>query len=347
MKHIFKPAFLLTILLAAGVCTATADDNIKRKTYQNPVLPHSTPDPTIIKCEEDGFFYLYGTEDTHNMPIYRSRNLIDWIFVGTAFTEASRPKCVGPGTGESGNQSAGMWAPDINYINGQYVLYYGIGVWGQGNIKSGVAVATSDRPEGPFIDRGVILTPATQGVNNSIDQFFIEDNGRNYLIWGSFAGIYMIELTDDGLRIKPGAQKVQIAGTFMEGSYVFKRDGYYYLFGSNGSCCEGANSTYQVIYGRSDKLEGPYVTKSGGRMLDNQAETLLTGDDFVAGPGHNAEFVVDDNGDTWIPYHGYLRDNDGLGRVVFIDKVMWRDGWPYMENNHPTRISEAPYFKDL
>ncbi len=128
-------------------------DNIRRKTYQT----------TIIKCEEDGFFYLYGTEDTHNMPIYRSRNLIDWIFVGTAFTEASRPKCVGPGTGESGNQSAGMWAPDINYINGQYVLYYGIGVWGQGNIKSGVAVATADRPEGPFIDRGVILHPRHTG----------------------------------------------------------------------------------------------------------------------------------------------------------------------------------------
>ena len=109
----------------------------------------------------------------------------------------------------------------------------------------------------------------------------------------------------------------------------------------------GREQHIPVIYGRSDKLEGPYVTKSGGRMLDNQAETLLTGDDFVAGPGHNAEFVVDDNGDTWIPYHGYLRDNDGLGRVVFIDKVQWRDGWPYMENNHPTRTSEAPYFKDL
>ena len=340
MKKTIKTAFLLAALLVAGTYNAAADDNIKRKTYNNPVIERSVPDPTVIKCEEDGFFYLYGTEDIGNGPIFRSKNLIDWSFVGTVFNSSTRPKSLTPvGKGM-------LWAPDINYVNGQYVYYYSIGVWGHGDI-SGFGVATADRPEGPFIDRGVILTPATQGVNNSIDQFFIEDNGRNYLIWGSFAGIYMIELTDDGLRIKPGAQKVQIAGTFMEGSYIFKRDGYYYLFGSNGSCCEGANSTYQVIYGRSDKLEGPYVTKSGGRMLDNQAETLLTGDDFVAGPGHNAEFVVDDNGDTWIPYHGYLRDNDGLGRVVFIDKVMWRDGWPYIENNHPTRTSEAPYFKDL
>ena len=180
----------------------------------------------------------------------------------------------------------------------------------------------------------------------SIDQFYIEDNGKKYLIWGSYNGIYMIELTDDGLRVKPGAQKVQLVGNLTEASYVYKRDGYYYLFGSTGTCCEGANSTYQVIYGRSDKLEGPYVNKSGGRMLDNQSETLIEGDDFVAGPGHNAEFVVDDNGDTWIPYHGYLRDNEGLGRVVFIDKVQWKDGWPYVEGGHPSRTSTAPYFKE-
>ena len=339
MKQTFKSALLSAVLLAAGICTVTADDDIKRSTYENPVIPSSTLDPTIIKCEEDGFYYLYGTEDTRNMPIYRSKNLVDWIFVGTAFNEASRPACVGP------NSGAGLWAPDINYINGQYVLYFSIGVWGQTE-KCGVGVATSDRPEGPFVDRGVLFRSQDIGVTFSIDQFYIEDNGKKYLIWGSYNGIYMIELTDDGLRVKPGAQKVQLVGNLTEASYVYKRDGYYYLFGSTGTCCEGAKSTYHIVYGRSDKLEGPYVNKSGGRMLDNQSETLIEGDDFVAGPGHNAEFVVDDNGDTWIPYHGYLRDNEGLGRVVFIDKVQWKDGWPYVEGGHPSRTSTAPYFKE-
>ena len=295
MKQTFKSALLSAVLLAAGICTVTADDDINRKTYENPVIPSSTPDPTIIKCEEDGFYYLYGTEDTRNMPIYRSKNLVDWIFVGTAFNEASRPACVGPNSG---------------------------------------------------VDRGVLFRSQDIGVTFSIDQFYIEDNGKKYLIWGSYNGIYMIELTDDGLRVKPGAQKVQLVGNLTEASYVYKRDGYYYLFGSTGTCCEGAKSTYHIVYGRSDKLEGPYVNKSGGRMLDNQSETLIEGDDFVAGPGHNAEFVVDDNGDTWIPYHGYLRDNEGLGRVVFIDKVQWKDGWPYVEGGHPSRTSTAPYFKE-
>ena len=157
----------------------------------------------------------------------------------------------------------------------------------------------------------------------------------------------MMELTDDALRIKPGAQKIQLAGSLTEGTYIYKRDGYYYLFGSAGSCCEGANSTYRVVVARSTKLEGPYVNKSGGRALDNQFETILEGDDFVAGPGHNAEFIEDDNGDTWMIYHGYVRDRANEGRMVFLDKVQWKDGWPYFEGGHASRTSAAPYFKDL
>ena len=214
------------------------------------------------------------------------------------------------------------------------------------NNKHAIGVASGPSPVGPFTDHGKLIGSDEIGVDISIDQFYIEDNGKKYLIWGSYNGIYMIELTDDGLRVKPGAQKVQLVGNLAEASYVYKRDGYYYLFGSTGTCCEGAKSTYHIVYGRSNKLEGPYVNKSGGRMLDNQSETLIEGDDFVAGPGHNAEFVVDDNGDTWIPYHGYLRDNEGLGRVVFIDKVQWKDGWPYVEGGHPSRTSTAPYFKE-
>ena len=230
-----------------------------------------------------------------------------------------------------------LYAPDVVEKDGKYYLFaYIIGAKG--------CVAVSDRPEGPFVDRGVVLMANEIGVHNSIDQFYIRDNGKNYLIWGSFFGIYMIQLTEDGLRIMPGAQKVQIAGSLMEASYVYKRDGYYYLFGSAGSCCEGANSTYRVVYGRSTSLAGPYVNKSGGRMLDNQCEILLQSNDFVAGPGHNAEFVEDDNGDTWIPYHGYLRANADLGRVVLLDKVQWKDGWPFIENSSPSSSSAAPYF---
>ena len=83
-----------------------------KSTYRNPVIDYSLPDPTIIKAD-DGYFYLYATEDIRNTPIHRSRNLVDWEEIGTAFTEETRPTFEPKG---------GLWAPDINYVDGQYVI---------------------------------------------------------------------------------------------------------------------------------------------------------------------------------------------------------------------------------
>lgn len=342
-------AHLFAIIASLSlVIPAQTDARVTDNTYTNPVIKSSSPDPSVIRAQ-DGYFYLYATENTRNVPIYKSKDLVNWKFIGTAFNETSRPTTVSPYVSwknpQGKNVGAKIWAPDINYINGKYVLYYAIGVWGILD-KSGIGVATADSPEGPFTDHGALFISEDIGVTNSIDQFFIQDGGKNYLIWGSFRGIYIVQLTDDGLRVMPGVSKQKISGNFMEASYVYKsKDGYYYLFGSDGSCCEGAKSTYRVVYGRSKSLFGPYTTKDGGKMLDNKRDVLLAGNDVVAGPGHNAEFVTDDNGDTWIIYHGYLKENPSQGRVVFLDQVKWKDGWPYVEGGVPSSTATSPYFK--
>lgn len=329
---------LCVIAAMLALTGAMADKKGKKPTFANPIVAKSVPDPSIIKAK-DGYFYMYGTEDTRNMPIYRSQNLVDWKFIGTAFTDATRPKTVRPYV-----KNAMMWAPDINYINGKYVLYYSIGVWG-GHWESGVGVATASSPEGPFTDHGKLIDSRELDVENSIDQFFIQDKGKNYLVWGSFHGIYIIQLTDDGLSIMPGAKKQLICGRQSEGSYIYKHKGYYYYFGSAGTCCEGAKSTYHVMYGRSKSLFGPYLTKNGERLIDGKYDTLIKSNDFVAGPGHNAEFAVDDKKKTWIIYHGYLRDEAKKGRCVFMSEVKWKGGWPYVDGGVPAREAEAPYFK--
>ena len=60
------------------------------KTYKNPVVNYSLPDPSVIKGD-DGYFYLYATEDIRNLPIHRSKDLVNWESVGTAFTPETRP----------------------------------------------------------------------------------------------------------------------------------------------------------------------------------------------------------------------------------------------------------------
>jgi len=304
--------------------------------YRNPIIPTSLPDPSVIKAP-DGYYYLYATENIRHLPIYRSKNLIDWEFVTTAFTRESRPKW---------NPKGNLWAPDINYINGKYVLYYAKSEWG-GEWTCGIGVATADKPEGPFTDHGALFISKDIGVQNSIDGFYIEDGGHKYLFWGSFRGIYGIELSDDGLSIKPGAEKRQVAGTFMEGTYIHKHGRYYYLIGSAGTCCEGEKSTYRVTVGRSENLFGPYVDKRGRELMENHYEVILHGSDDVVGPGHNAEFITDERGQDWMIYHGFSRKDPGAGRLVYMDRVEWVDGWPHIAHDEPSTVSERPVVGDI
>ncbi|MDR1720746.1 MAG: family 43 glycosylhydrolase [Dysgonamonadaceae bacterium] len=311
-----------------------------KKSYQNPVVRKNIPDPSIIQVE-DGSFYLYCTENARKLPIYHSPDLVNWDFVGNAFDGAERP---------SFEPDAGIWAPDINYINGKYVLYYSMSVWG-GIQTCGIGVAVADKPEGPFTDHGMLFRSNGIGVTNSIDQFYFEDNGKKYLIWGSFCGIYCIELSDDGLTIKPGAEKVRIAGkdtqTFddngTEGSYILKRGDYYYFFGSTGTCCEGVKSTYRVVVGRSKSLFGPYLDKQGRSMFDNYYETVIHQNEAFVGLGHNSEIVQDKAGNDWILYHGYCLENT-KGRNLFLDKITWIDGWPKVATDSPSISAVCPEF---
>lgn len=298
------------------------------------------PDPSLIRAK-DKTFYAYTTQSGPNLPIYKSRDLVTWDFVGDAFPD-KKPDFV---------KGGGIWAPEIARVHGQYVIYYAMSTWG-GEWACGIGVATSKKPEGPFTDHGKLFISSEIGVQNSIDPcHFTDVDGKQYLFWGSFRGIYGIELDKTGLKIKPGAEKFLIAPTTcngVEATMIFKRGKYYYFMASAGSCCEGDKSTYHVVVARSENVKGPYVNKDGGSILEaaNPFTTIMTGNDRVAGPGHNSELVVDDNGAWWMLYHGFVRGKSGNGRVLFLDQVKWdNDGWPYIEGGVPSAEAPRPYFK--
>jgi arabinan endo-1,5-alpha-L-arabinosidase len=191
----------------------------------------------------------------------------------------------------------------------------------------------------------------SQGVTNSIDGNLIRDavTGEKYLFWGSFgakSGVWAIKLTDDGLAIAPGATKTQIAYS-MEGTYVHynPKTRFYYCFGSKGSCCAGAASTYHIVVGRSENILGPYLGRDGKRMLDmsfdNAKNTIMSNPEgnYFAGTGHNAEIITDDAGQNWMFYHAYWQGNNYNGRCMNMDQIVWTDdGWPSFTTAHPTEV---------
>ncbi|MFQ3544418.1 family 43 glycosylhydrolase [Halobacillus rhizosphaerae] len=322
--------FLLVAVCVAGVGIYyfTADQN----QYQNPVFEPVLADPSIVKGED--YFYAYGTEDawgedsdTKLVPIVRSKNLTDWEYAGEAFTK--KPSWKGAGS---------IWAPDVTKYKGKYFLFYALSIWGDSN--PGIGVATAEHPEGPFKDKGKLFDSEEIGVSNSIDPFFYQQDDHPYVFWGSFHGIYGVELGEDALGVK--GEPFQVAGDAYEAPYIIKRNDYYYLFVSEGSCCEGADSTYKVAVGRSKELKGPYLDQNGKKLLDNGGTVILEGkaEGKFAGPGHNA-IVADDKGQDWIVYHAIVKEDPVLWtgaskRPLMIDPIAWSDGWPVINDGYPS-----------
>lgn len=312
--------------------------------YENPVYDHDFADPSYVKCEEDGYYYIFAT----GPKIIKTKDLVNYESVGNAFNK--KPSW--------GTKNAGVWAPDVQYINGQYVMYYSLSVWDDPN--PGIGIATAPHPAGPWEDKGKLFTSKEIGVNNSIDPMvFVNDDGKVYMVWGSFRGNYMIELSSDGLSFKTNledakANKILVAGcetnrpldvATYEGAYIIKRNEYYYLFLSNGQCCSGAYS-YNLRVSRSASITGPYVDKTGAEVtaIDKGTTIITASSNFIA-VGHNS-VIKDDAGDYWTLYHGYkksfnketfVEETDYSKRVLLMDKLVFdEDGWPSVLGGIPS-----------
>jgi arabinan endo-1,5-alpha-L-arabinosidase len=329
------------------------DDPITESTYKNPVWEPILADPSVIRHE--GVYYAFGTQDYGQwgeddygikyVPILESSDLVNWRYAGSAFTMATRPTWGTPG--------AGIWAPDIVRLGETYYLYYSLSTWGDPN--PGIGVATAPHPLGPWTDHGELLRSLSIGVNNSIDANVFEADGKVYIIWGSFRGIYGVELTADGRALKDGdhaaENKILIAGldtslgwnaATYEAPYVIKKDDFYYLFLSSGSCCEGHSSNYRVSVGRASNPLGPYVDHEGRAMTDAyRGYPVVIGSSFFAGPGHNS-IARDDAGAYWLLYHAYdTSDDPFMGnsprRSLLVDRLVWNeDGWPALQGTMPS-----------
>jgi len=351
MKH----SALYVILAAAalvftGCDKENGDDPVKVHTsYTNPVCSLSLPDPTVIRAD-DGNFYAFATEDIAGIPIMKSPNLIDWTQVDRVFNTAYRPKL-------DGTQTGGLWAPCVAKLDDTYLLYYSYAPsnsilgW-----SHGIGVCTAKSLAGPWKDRGKILIGSQIGVQYSIDPFFFREDGKNWLTWGSYFGIWLIELSDDGLSIKEGAQPKRLAGTDgygLEGSMIYKKDGYYYLFLSEGGY-EYSNNAYKLGVLRSTSLDGPYYNKAGKTTTPTSeggeaaaVDFFLRGGDGFVSPGHCSEILVDDNGVEWILYHAYVEGQEEAGRALMLDYLSWEDGWPFIGegSGYPTVTStKVPVF---
>jgi arabinan endo-1,5-alpha-L-arabinosidase len=315
--------------------TAAADDSSTH--YHNPTGPIGFGDPSVID-DGNGTYYVYGTENPYDViPIAKSNDLVSWEYIGAALD--STP-------GWHSNSDAGAWAPDINYWNGQYHLYYSLSIFGSDQ-NPGIGLATADSPEGPFTDQGPVFREADLDLTNCIDSEFVVVDGTPYIVWGSYYGFYGVELTPDGTDYVAGTD-FQIAGDVGEGPMIIQENGYYYLFYSTGKCCEGYDSTYEVEVARSESFFGPYVNQNGDDLRDlNEFQSgvqILSETDRFTGPGHNTAYQ-DSNGDWWMIYHAEgVQEQDEATRTLMADRIQFNSqDWPVVAcDGRPSSKSPVP-----
>lgn len=306
------------------------DPVLESERYQNPIIMADCPDPSVVR--EGDTLYIFGTSGR----VYKCEDLRTGMW--TQLPDVIR-------TVEWGNTFNNIWAPDVFKVGDTWNYYYSVSIWGDEN--PGIGVMTSSSLEGPWTDHGKIFDSKEIGVDNSIDPCVFEDNGQIYMAWGSFRGLFLIELNEDGTALKnpetAAEDKTLIAGVVgpwngstYEGLYIRKIGEYFYMFASQGTCCDGANSTYHVKVARSTSPYGPYVDSEGVDMCGyDRGELVVQGDQNVAGPGH-CSFFIDDNDDYWLVYHGYDRFSP-TGRYVFMDKLLWdENGFPYVQGYVPS-----------
>lgn len=321
---------------------------VAASTIQNPAVH----DP--VMAYEDGTYYLYYTGT--DIPVMTSTDLKNWNVSADGVLDNKIPAWVRDSVPGFKDQ---VWAPDVIHYNGKWYMAYACSTFGKNTSTIGLLSNDKLADTKGWKDRGCIISSRAKRDNwNAIDpNFVIDDKGNPWLTWGSFwDGIQLIPL-DKSMHVLKGAEPRTIARRFafnvrdvpeseggpvrytpgnyptgagqnaIEAPFIYKHDGYYYLFVSWDYCCTGMRSTYRVVVGRSKTVDGPYLDNRGIDMLDGGGVPVIEGDKKTyEAVGHCAVYRFGDK-DVFIS-HGY-KIPGGQSELV-MRTITWQDGWPVL-----------------
>jgi arabinan endo-1,5-alpha-L-arabinosidase len=300
----------------------------------------SVHDPVMAK--EGNTYYLFSTGP--GITFYSSSNMKDWQPEGRIFSsEPGWARAVAPGFNDH------IWAPDIQFHNGKYYLYYSVSGFGKNASGIGVTINKTLNPRSHdyhWDDQGMVLQSVPgRDAWNAIDPNIITDSkGASWMAFGSFwSGIKLVKLNDNwtqlaqpqewraiAQRVRPALTSDESAGPAeIEAPFIFKKGEYYYLFVSWGLCCRGADSTYHLAVGRAKEVTGPYLDKSGKDMAQGGGSILLMGNKAWKGVGHNSAYQFE--GKDYLVLHAYETADKYLQKLKIMEIKWDKELWPMVD----------------
>ena len=226
-------------------------------------------------------------------------------------------------------------APDVLKIGDRYLVIYGATGGGLGGGHNGRILTMWNKtldPKSPdFKYSNPIEVASSDGMEDcdAIDPCLLLDpiTNRLWTTYGTYFGtIRLIELDPKtGGRVKGNVEK-DIA-IDCEATDLIWRNGWYYLLGTHGTCCDGVNSTYNIVVGRSRNVEGPYIDNVGRDMFHGGGRMVIAAGDRKTGPGHFGRTIIDEGVEVMSCH--FEADFDMNGRSVLgIRPLLWKNDWP-------------------
>lgn len=314
MKPIVKPIVTGLLLLMAGTAKVSADS---RATYTNPIIDIDLSDPDAIRVGDDYYLTASSFANAPGMPVFHSKDLVNWQLVNKAVKRVP-PYDYYDGAPRHGK---GIWAPSIREHNGTYYIY-----WGDPDF--GIYMITASDPSGVWSEPHLV-----KGGKGMIDPTPLwDDDGKLYLVhaWaGSRIGFNSVltvcELSADGRSVVSDPVMVfdgnDGVNHTVEGPKLYKRDGFYYIFAPAG----GVEQGWQLVL-RSPHIYGPYES----RIVMAQGSTDINGP-------HQGALVDTPDGKSWFLH---FQDRGLYGRVLHLNPVSWRDGWPLIGRDAGSEAGE-------
>ncbi len=225
-------------------------------------------------------------------------------------------------------------APDVIHIGDRYIVTIGATGGGLGGGHSGRILTLWNKtldPQSPdYKFSEVSVVASSDGVEDcdAIDPAFcLGPDNRLWLCYGTFFGfVRVVELDPQtGKRIE-GNKSVDIA-IDCEGTDLVYRDGWYYLFGTHGTCCNGVTSTYNIVVGRSRNVTGPYLDNMGMDMLRGGGKPVIAANGRLIGPGHFGRTILGDDVEKFSCHYEADLDRGGAS-ILDLRALLWKDGWP-------------------
>ena len=336
MRHLLVFSFFISFALSLNA-QGNRQPRIMREFNTDTAMVH---DP--VMAFENGTYYLLSTG--RRIQMMTSKNRKTWKFkpFGVMDSIPAWTQTTVPGFRDH------VWAPDIIQWHGKWWLMYSCSTFGKNTSAIGLMTTTS-LADPLWKDEGCVVKSKTEDSFNAIDpNIVIDDKDNPWLTFGSFwDGIQLVKL-DKTMHIAKKAKPKTIARRYgnpmpklenptskyagvnaIEAPFIFKHNGWYYLFVSWDYCCRGEKSNYRVVVGRSKKVKGPYFDREGKDMSKGGGTLFLEGDkkEFEAA-GHCSAYHFE--GKDIFVCHGYSVPLHGQSILIQREMQWTADGWPYL-----------------